>query len=121
MNQKRKDQILALSERLKQLQAQQTKAESRQRAKVARRSRKEDLRRKILAGAVALACVEDGRLSKTDFYAWLDGALEDSEDRALFGLEARAERSAGDGASLVETPLAHVVADSQEQVRDRTE
>ena len=121
MNQKRKDQIQALSERLKQLQAQQTKAELRQRAKVARKSRKDELRRKILAGAVVLSCVEDGRLSKTDFYAWLDGALEGPEDRALFGLGIRAERSAAEGASNPKTPKARVMADSDGQSRDQTD
>ena len=89
MNQKRKDRIQALAGKLKQLQAQETKAESRQRTKMARKSRKDDLRRKILAGAVVLTCVEDGRLSKKDFYAWLDLALENPEDRALFDLGDR--------------------------------
>jgi len=121
VSQKRKDQIQALSERLKQLQAQQTKAELRQRAKLARRSRKDDLRRKILAGAVALNCVDDGRLLKTDFYAWLDQALEDPEDRALFGLDIRTERSAGNGVSHVDTSLPRVIVDSKERRRDHTE
>jgi len=97
MNQKRKDQIQALAGKLKQLQAQETKAESRQRTKMARKSRKDDLRRKILAGAVVLTCVEDGRLSKKDFYAWLDLALENPEDRALFDLGVRDARSAVNG------------------------
>jgi large subunit ribosomal protein L7/L12 len=97
MNQKRKDRIQALAGKLKQLQAQETKAESRQRTKMARKSRKDDLRRKILAGAVVLTCVEDGRLSKNDFYAWLDLALENPEDRALFDLGDRDGRPAVNG------------------------
>src|SRR4051812_44999278 len=97
MNQKRKDRIQALAGKLKQLQAQETKAESRQRTKMARKSRKDDLRRKILAGAVVLSCVEDGRVSKKDFYAWLDLALETPEDGALFDLGDRDGRPAING------------------------
>ena len=118
MNQKRKERIQALADKLKQLQAQQTKAESRQRTKVARRSRKDDLRRKILAGAVALTCVEDGRLSKSDFYAWLDKALESPEDRALFDLGIRGERSSVDGLPGAMTPAACVVTDLEQPGHD---
>jgi hypothetical protein len=113
MNQKRKDRIQALAGKLKQLQAQETKAESRQRTKVARKSRKDDLRRKILAGAVVLACVEDGRLSKKDFYAWLDLALENPEDRALFDLGSRGERAAVDGMSEAVISAARVATDAE--------
>jgi hypothetical protein len=118
MNQKRKDRIEALAGRLKQLQAQQTKADSRQRTKVARKSRKDDLRRKILAGAVTLTCVEDGRLSKSSFYAWLDQALESSEDRALFGLGVRGERSAVEGMPEAEMPTASIVTDLEQAGHD---
>jgi large subunit ribosomal protein L7/L12 len=111
MNQKRKDRIQSLADKLKQLQAQQTKAESRQRTKVARRSRKDDLRRKILAGAVALNCIEDGRLSKSNFYAWLDQALESPEDRALFDLGIRGEPSAVNGSPEAIIPVARAVTD----------
>jgi hypothetical protein len=118
VNQKRKDRIQSLADKLKQLQAQQTKAESRQRTKVARRSRKDDLRRKILAGAVALSSVEDGRLSKSDFYAWLDKALESPEDRALFDLGIRGERSAVDGLPGAIIPVAGVVTDVEQPSHD---
>ena len=118
MNQKRKDRIQSLADKLKQLQAQQTKAESRQRTKVARRSRKDDLRRKILAGAVVLTCVEDGRLSKRDFYDWLDKALESPEDRALFELGIRGERSSADGLPDVITPAVGVVTHLEQPSHD---
>ena len=111
MNQKRKDRIQALAGKLKQLQAQQTKSESRQRTKVARQSRKEDLRRKILAGAVVLTCVEDGRLSKSDFRSWMDQALEAPEDRALFELSGRGERSTVEDIPEANSPTAGVVTD----------
>jgi hypothetical protein len=118
MNQKRKDRIQALADKLRQLQAQQTKAESRQRTKVARKSRKDDLRRKILAGAVALTCVEDGRLSKSDFYALLDRALDTPEDRELFGLEIRSEPSDVNGMPEARMPVAGVVTDSEQPGHD---
>ena len=111
MNQKRKDRIQALAGKLKQLQAQETKAESRQRTKMARKSRKDDLRRKILAGAVVLTCVEDGRLSKKDFYAWLELALENPEDRALFDLGDRDVRSAVNGMPESIMPAVRVATD----------
>lgn len=92
MNQKRKERIEALSERLKQLQVQQSRADSRLRTMEARKARKEDTRRKMLAGSLVLTCLEDGRLSKSDFYAWLDQALDRSDDRALFGLGFQMEQ-----------------------------
>jgi len=119
MNQKRKDRIQALAGKLKQLQAQETKAESRQRSKMARKSRKDDLRRKILAGAVVLTCVEDGRLSKKDFHAWLDLALENPEDRALFDLGSRGEHAAVDGMSDAGIPAARVATDLDASGHDR--
>jgi len=92
MNQKRKQRIEALSERLKQLQVQQSRADSRLRTMEARKARKEDTRRKMLAGSLVLDCLGDGRLSKNDFYAWLDQALDRPEDRALFGLGIQREQ-----------------------------
>ena len=103
---------------MKQLQVQETKAESRQRSKMARKSRKDDLRRKILAGAVVLACVEDGRLSKKDFYAWLDLALENPEDRALFDLGSRGECAAVDGMSEAVISAARVATDAEASSHD---
>jgi len=91
MNQKRKERIQALSERLRQLQAQQSKADLRQRAIDGRKARKEDTRRKMLAGSLVLMCLEDGRLSKSEFYGWLDQALDRPDDRALFGLGVQRE------------------------------
>ena len=93
MNQKRKQRIEALWERLKQLQVQQSRADSRLRTVEARKARKEDTRRKMLAGSLVLTCLEDGRLSKSDFYAWLDQVLDRPDDRALFGLGIQGERS----------------------------
>ena len=93
MNQKRKQRIEALSERLKELQVQQSRADSRLRTMEVRKARKEDTRRKMLAGSLVLTWLEDGRLSKSDFYAWLDQDLDRPDDRALFGLGIQREQS----------------------------
>ena len=52
------DRVTALEERLKQLKAKQQQVEARKRAFDARQARKNDTRRKILAGAIVLAKVD---------------------------------------------------------------
>jgi hypothetical protein len=79
-------QIDALEQRLKQLKIKQQRMESRRRSIESRRGRRDDLRRKILVGAVVLAKVEEGRFQQATLQEWLDGALTRPEDRALFGL-----------------------------------
>jgi hypothetical protein len=51
------------------------------------RARKEDTRRKILAGAILLAKIESGDLDSRTFRRWLDKALPRKEDRELCGLQ----------------------------------
>jgi hypothetical protein len=51
--------------------------------------RRDDTRRKILAGAIVLARVEQGQISESEFRGWLDTALTRPDDRALFELPAR--------------------------------
>jgi hypothetical protein len=80
------DRVAVLEERLKQLKAKQQKIDARRRALEARLSRKEDLRRKILAGAIVLAKVEQGALDSALFQRWMDEALTREDDRALFKL-----------------------------------
>lgn len=87
------DRIATLQERLKQLQAQQQRAATRQRTLESRRERKADTRRKILVGAIVLARVEQGRLSKAELHGWLDESLTRPDDRALFDLAAHRARS----------------------------
>ena len=79
-------QIDALEQRLKQLKVKQQRMESRRRSIESRRGRRDDLRRKILIGAVVLAKVEEGRLQQATLQEWLDAALTRADDRALFGL-----------------------------------
>jgi hypothetical protein len=78
--------IDALEQRLKQLKVKQQRVEARKRSVESRRARREELRRKILVGAVVLARVEQGGLEEATLHAWLDGALTRPEDRRLFGL-----------------------------------
>jgi hypothetical protein len=84
-----KERIAALEARLKQLKVVQQRKEARARTVETRRTRREELRRKILVGAVVLAKVEDGLIEEKTLKAWLEPALEKAEDRALFGLEPR--------------------------------
>ena len=79
-------QIDALEQRLKQLKIKQQRMESRRRSIESRRGRRDDLRRKILVGAVVLAKVEEGRFQDATLREWLDAALTRPDDRALFGL-----------------------------------
>jgi hypothetical protein len=80
------DRVAVLEERLRQLKAKQQKIDARRRALEARLSRKEDMRRKILAGAIVLAKVEQGALDSALFQRWMDEALTRADDRALFKL-----------------------------------
>ncbi len=85
------ERIATLEAKLKTLKARQQQDVSRKRTLESRRTRKADTRRKILIGAIVLARVEQGRLTRADLKAWLDQALTRSEDRELFGLPVRDE------------------------------
>jgi hypothetical protein len=83
-----RERIQALELKLKQLKAQQQRKEARARTVEARRSRREEMRRKFLVGAVVLAKVEDGSLEEAVLKAWLRPAITRPEDRALFELDS---------------------------------
>jgi hypothetical protein len=78
--------IDALEQRLKQLKVKQQRIEARRRSLESRRARRDDLRRKILVGAIVLAKVEQGGFQQSTLREWLDAALTRADDRALFGL-----------------------------------
>jgi hypothetical protein len=80
------ERIEALEAKLGQLKVQRQRKEARARTVALRRARGEELRRKILAGAIVLAKVEAGHLEEATLRGWLDGALTREEDRALFDL-----------------------------------
>jgi hypothetical protein len=85
-----RERIQALEAKLKQLKVVQQRKEARARTVETRRSRREEMRRKFLVGAIVLARVEDGSLDKKILNAWLQTALTKNEDRALFQLEDQA-------------------------------
>jgi hypothetical protein len=84
-----RERIQALEAKLKQLKTQQQRKEARARSTAAKKSRGEELRRKILAGAVLLAKVEAGEFEEEILKTWMRTALTRPEDRALFGLEGK--------------------------------
>jgi hypothetical protein len=84
------ERIQSLEAKLKQLKVQQQRKEARARTTAAKRARGEELRRKILAGAVLLSKVEAGEFEEAVLRAWMSVALTRAEDRALFGLDGQA-------------------------------
>jgi len=82
------ERIAALEAKLKQLKVVQQRREAKARSVELHRTRREELRRKILVGAVVLAKVEDGSLNEAVLKAWLHPAISKPEDRELFGLDA---------------------------------
>ena len=80
------NRIKSAEERLKKLKAKNARAKARARSAQSRTARREETRRKFLVGAVVLARVEKGLLEESDLRAWMEEALERSEDRGLFGL-----------------------------------
>jgi hypothetical protein len=80
------ERVATLEEKLKQLKVRQQRAVARASALASSRARKDDTRRKILAGALVLAKVEAGEIDSRTFKRWLDKALIRSDDRKLFGL-----------------------------------
>jgi hypothetical protein len=82
------ERIQALEAKLKQLKTVQQRREAKARSVALHRSRRDELRRKILVGAVVLAKVEDGSLEEAVLRGWMDKAVTRADDRALFGLDA---------------------------------
>jgi hypothetical protein len=80
------DQISTLQEKLQLLKLRQQRLDARKRAGEALRERKATTRRKILAGGVVLAKVQQGEIDRDLFLSWLSQALTRADDRALFDL-----------------------------------
>ena len=83
------ERVAALEAKLKQLKVQQQRKEAKARAVEGRRTRREEMRRKFLVGAVILAKVETGEIEEATLKQWLRPALSKPEDRALFELDAK--------------------------------
>jgi len=81
-----RERIQALEAKLKQLKTLQARREARARTTAAKKSRGEELRRKILAGAVLLSKIEAGEFEEATLKQWMAVALTRREDRELFGL-----------------------------------
>ena len=79
------DERIAMTEqRLKTLKARQVRAAMKQRGRDAKQRRRDEVRRKILVGAVVLGLVERGEIETSLLKKWLAGALTRDEDRKLF-------------------------------------
>ncbi|WP_312283591.1 mobilization protein [Candidatus Igneacidithiobacillus taiwanensis] len=80
------ERIESLQAKLDQAIAKKKQIEARKRAAEAKRNRKNDTRRKILAGAIVLDMIEKGLANKDVFMSAIDSRLKRDDDRALFGL-----------------------------------
>jgi len=83
---KMEERIATLKKQLKTLQGQHVKSEAKRKREEAQRAKKDDTRRKLLAGTVVLEKVARGEIEEAQFREWLNGALTQREDRALFNL-----------------------------------
>ena len=78
-------QINKQEERLKQLKAQKQAVLAREKKKITDQQRKDDTRRKILLGSLAIKKMED-EAKKTKILAELNEYLTEDRDRQLFNL-----------------------------------
>ncbi len=100
------------SDRLKKLRQQQEELAQKIRLEESRlkeQARKDDTRRKILAGAVALDLAGNNPQFRALLYEAFDRSLENERDRALFGLAgsspASPQASGPDVPPLQDAPL----------------
>ncbi|MGH7119963.1 MAG: hypothetical protein ACREFP_13390 [Acetobacteraceae bacterium] len=63
------ERIAGLEAKLRQLKTRQVRIEARKKALASRRVRKDDTRRNILAGAIVMARVEQGKIPEAEFRA----------------------------------------------------
>lgn len=80
--------IAKQEERLKQLKAQKQAVLARENKKQSEQKRKDDTRRKILAGSFVLDYIEkeSGDFEKNEFYKNLNSFLTKDSDKKLFNL-----------------------------------
>ena len=83
--------IDAQQKKLAQLKAKKQKMDALQKARITGLARRQDTRRKVLAGALLLELMNKDPELQKEMLGKLSGFLTRSEDRMLFGL-----RSAGD-------------------------
>lgn len=91
------DRISTLEVKLKELKAKQAAIDTRRKAAESRRQRRDDLRRKILVGAIVLESIGNGVIERAQIWRLLDKALARKEDRELFeGLGGDGRNGSGD-------------------------
>ena len=83
--------IEAQQKKLAQLKAQKQKMEALQKAKLTGLARKQDTRRKILAGALLLELMAKDTEFQKKILGTLSTFLTRPDDRALFGLRSAGE------------------------------
>ncbi len=86
MTEKIEARIAAAELKLKQLKARQQRSLARKRSIATKNQRSQDVRRKVLVGAIVLAKVEAGQIPKAEFTRWIDQGLTRDDDRELFKL-----------------------------------
>lgn len=82
----KRQRMAELETKRKQLFARRQKLESRENEKLGREMRKEDTRRKILLGALALEEMKENPVERDRILKRLDSFLSRPDDRALFKL-----------------------------------
>jgi len=83
---KMEERIESMEEELRALKERHRKAQTKRKRDEAQQAKKDDSRRKTLAGAVVLQKVDSGEISEAQFQKWLDSGLTEAADRALFNL-----------------------------------
>jgi hypothetical protein len=83
---KMEERIATMEQKLRALKERHQKAETKRKRDEAHQARKDEARRKLLAGTVVLEKVERGEITETQFRKWLDSVLTQPDDRALFDL-----------------------------------
>jgi hypothetical protein len=80
------ERIADAEQRLRGLKERHQRAETKRKRDEAQQTRKNEARRKVLAGTVVLEKVERGEITEAQFRKWLESALTEPGDRALFDL-----------------------------------
>jgi hypothetical protein len=80
------ERIATAEQMLRTLKERHQKAETKRKREEAQQAKENDARRKVLAGTMVLEKVERGEITEAQFRKWLDGALTEPKDRALFNL-----------------------------------
>ena len=103
------ERIAAAEQRLRALKARQVRTATRQRARDARQKLQDDVRRKILVGAVVLDLVERGAISASLLKKWVEEKVAREEDRVLFAPYFEGDLGESLGATETQTTAAAMV------------